>query len=256
METSNQENLQPLFDQLTKVHRIREDLIKARLMANNRVKAIARNTKDISDDINPAQYFDTINIAVDQFKNIEKIYEKQMLKIGKQLPLHDWFTTIDGCGSLSFCLLLAETGNLSNYANPAKVWKRMGLAVENGEAHKNRKGNGNGSEGKSTGYSKRRRMIAHRISEAIVKKGTYYQDIYLKRKQYEAERDEEGYNKLFVETKKKSMLIHYKSKLNQERIKNGQAPVFVIDLRAKRYMVKRVIRDFWIEWTNQLGINN
>ncbi len=254
METSNQENLQPLFDQLTKVHRIREDFIKSRLMANNRVKAIGRNTKGISDDINPAQYFDTINIAVDQFKKVEKIYEKEMLKIGKQLPLHNWFTAIDGCGEGAFCILLAETGNLSNYANPAKVWKRMGLAVENGVAHKNRKGNG--TEGKSTGYSKRRRMIAHRISEAIVKQGTYYRDVYLKRKQYEAERDEKGYNKLFVETRKKAMLENYKSKLNQERIKNGQAPLFVIDLRAQRYMVKQLIRDFWIEWTSQFGINN
>ena len=242
--------LESLFEQLTNHHRLREDFIKARMTAKKQMEAMVKKSKNMPEESKPDQYMGSISSGFDQFKIVEKVYEKEMVKIAKQMPLHDWFTKTNGCGTISLGILLAETGDLSNYANPAKVWKRMGLSVRDGEAEKNK------TKGENTGYSKRRRMISHRISSTVVMKKSHYQDIYKERKKYELERDEKGYNKLFVEANRASMLKHYTAKSNQERIKNNQMPLFVLDLRAHRYMVKRLISDLWGEWTKQRGINN
>ena len=244
-----EEKLNFLLESLTDNHRLREGFIKNRTTINNQKKAMIRTSKNLPDDIKPDIHFDIMQEQIKKIKKVENIYEKNMKKIGEQLPHHDWFTSHDGCGLTGFCLILAETGNLSNYKNPAKVWKRMGLSVLNGQAEKNFK------KGENTGYNKRRRMIAYRISDSIIKKQGHYREVYVARKQYEIERDENEYNNIYVESKKTHMLNSYKSKNNQERIKNGQLPLFVIDLRAQRYMIKKLIKDFWIKWTEELGIN-
>jgi hypothetical protein len=233
------ENLQSIFYELEQLHRLREDFIKSRIMVSNQVKAIQRRTKNL--EIKPDEYLEEItNSGI--FNPAEKSYTKKMEKLAKQLPLHDWYCSNVGCSTLGYASLMAETGDLRNYANPAKVWKRMGLAVHDGMADKNR------TKGVNTGYSKRRRMIAYRISSAIVKTKGEYRDLYDQRKQYEIDRDEAGGNKEYVEKNKAFMIKTYASPENKKRILNGQLPKCVIDLRAQRYIIKRLIKNLWIEW--------
>jgi hypothetical protein len=60
--------------------------------------------------------------------------EKEMRKMARKLPVWPkWGKGVRGFGELGLAVILAECGDLSNYANPAKVWKRLGLApIEKG----------------------------------------------------------------------------------------------------------------------------
>jgi len=248
----------PIMVQLEQAHRLREDFLKMRIMIGNQISAIKRRIKLIPDpearqyvetQLQPDVHFEAITGA-DIYDRAEKAYAKQMIQLAKQLPCHDWWCEQDGCSTLSFAALIAEAGDIGGYSSPAKLWKRLGLAVCNegdhaGEAEKNRQ------KGVNTGYSKRRRMIMYRISSAIVKKKGKYRDIYDRRKAYEAERDLAGYNQPYVARNKKFMTDAYKSPENAKRVKNGQLPRTMIDLRAQRYMVKRLVCDLWAEWTGE-----
>jgi hypothetical protein len=60
--------------------------------------------------------------------------EKAMEKLAMQLPIYSWIEGVRGAGALGLATIIAETGDLSNYPNPAKVWKRLGFAPYDGFA--------------------------------------------------------------------------------------------------------------------------
>jgi hypothetical protein len=62
---------------------------------------------------------------------------KAMEKLAAKLPVAAWVKGVHGIGILGLALILAETGktgSLSNYSNPAKLWKRLGFAPYDGYA--------------------------------------------------------------------------------------------------------------------------
>jgi hypothetical protein len=113
---------------------------------------------------------------------------------------------------LSLAAIVGEAGDLSNYANPAKLWKRLGLAVMPDGTRQRRV---TGVEGLEHGYSPARRSVVWNIGACIVKAGGPLKAVYDARKVYETPR---------VETK-------------------GHA-----HNRAQRYVEKRFVRDLWIAW--------
>jgi len=60
--------------------------------------------------------------------------EKTMEQLAKKLPVYDWVKTIRGAGELGLATIVAEAGDLGNYSNPAKLWKRLGFAPYDGYA--------------------------------------------------------------------------------------------------------------------------
>ena len=121
---------QILLNQLEDVHRKREDLMKTRIMISNQIKAIERRLKRAGkDDQEINDHTLALESSFGSFKTMETLYEKQMLDLIKQLPGYEWFCQFKGCSSTGYAMLLAEIGDLQNYENPAKVWKRMGLSV-------------------------------------------------------------------------------------------------------------------------------
>lgn len=232
-----------LFIELEDIHRKRQDYIKSDGMINNQVKAISRRLTKVgySEDQITSHTSGIVN-TLQSFIEVKRAYEKQMIKIGQQLPLHDWYCQHEGCSDIGFCMLMAEIGNMKNYSNPAKVWKRMGLSVQGGRAEKN------DIKGQNTGYSKRRRAIAYQISSSIIKKHGHYREIYDVRKAYEVERDLNGGTAEYVEANRSRMVNQFQSPDNKKLIKNNQLPKSVIDSRAQRYMVKRLLCDMWNEW--------
>jgi len=60
--------------------------------------------------------------------------ERAMEDLARCLPIAPWIETIPGLGYLGLATIIAETGDLSNYQNVAKVWKRLGYAPYNGLA--------------------------------------------------------------------------------------------------------------------------
>lgn len=106
--------------------------------------------------------------------------EKVMREWAAKLHVAKWVERADqrGFGILFLAIVVGECGDLAGYANPGKVWRRMGCAPYTngeGEVHMGATWKA-GKEGKLTadewsdfGYSPRRRSIAYLIGEGIVK---------------------------------------------------------------------------------------
>lgn len=140
-----------------------------------------------------------------------KAVEKRLTKLVKALPVAPWVESTRGVGLLSLAAIVGEAGDLSNYANPAKLWKRMGLAV----MPDGRQRLIAGAAALDHGYNPARRSVVWNIGACIVKAGGPLKLIYDARKLYEAER---------VETK-----LHAHN-------------------RAQRYVEKRFLRMLWSVW--------
>lgn len=59
-----------------------------------------------------------------------------MRAAAQSLPVYSWVNGVKGFSDLGLAVILGETGNLSNYATVSRVWKRLGLAVIDGEAQR------------------------------------------------------------------------------------------------------------------------
>jgi hypothetical protein len=137
--------------------------------------------------------------------------EKRLLVLAKGLPVVPWVDSVRGFGVLSLAGIVGEAGDLSAYSNPAKLWKRMGLAVIGGERQRKKEG----AAGIEHGYNPARRSLMWTVGDCIIRAGGPLKELYNERKVYEAPR---------VKTK---MHAHN---------------------RAKRYIEKRLLRDLWRAW--------
>lgn len=191
---------------------------------------------------------------------IERDTEKAMAKMARKLPAYEWVKGVRGFGDLSFARIVAETGDLLAYANPAKVWKRLGLAVLDGKSQRRTR---DAEKAVEQGYSPRRRSVSwvafhsvylaqsartesgdhmdseahahlaagaegagHPVVEAQALAAGPYRRIYdAKKSEYLArvEAGEEGWTKLRA------------------------------DRCAKRYAEKRLIRDLWTAWKRDIA---
>jgi len=151
-----------------------------------------------------------------------KTLEKQMVKLAKTLPVWSWVANVQGLGELGLAIIVGEAGDLGNYANPGKLWKRMGLAPKEAYADVTLAGKD------CHKIPRRRRSAMWTIGDAIVKQGYGYRELYLTRKEYEHEQHPEP-----------------------EATGNGKKRYTPMHLhrRAQRYMEKRVLRDLLNAWS-------
>lgn len=112
--------------------------------------------------------------------------ERTMCRTVRELPqtIVEWAESVYGVGcGVIFAQIIGECGDLSNYATPAKVWKRMGAApITKGDVtqmpHTWKVTKGLTSEDWSNfGDAKRRRPVVWNLGECIIKnnKGVYRQ---------------------------------------------------------------------------------
>jgi hypothetical protein len=179
---------------------------------------------------------------------IESSATKEMERLAKSLPVWAAFgEPIKGFGSRSLAVILAETGDLSNYANPAKVWKRMGLAVMDGVRQGGLRKSAGADEWIAHGYSAKRRSFMFVIGDVLVKNQNPYRELYLTRKSIERAKAE-ALGLTVVPAAK----IPVKRK--HEFMSDGH-----VHRRAQRYMEKRLLKDLWQAWrqtTSFLTPNN
>lgn len=163
--------------------------------------------------------------------------ERLMAKQAKMLPTYLSFVdALNGFGAIGFAQIIGECGDLSLYANPAKVWKRMGLALVGGERQRKCSDT---DKAIAHGYSPTRRSTMFVIGDSLLKKQNPYKDLYNERKAYEVARAEA--NGLTVAPAAK--------------IPRGKADQFMsqmhVHLRSQRYVEKRLLRDLWRAWRDQ-----
>jgi hypothetical protein len=165
--------------------------------------------------------------------------ERKLKKHAEALPVWKYFGhPILGFGSLSLGAIIGEAGDLQIYSNPAKLWKRMGLALIGNERQRKCVDK---EKAEQHGYSPRRRSVMFVIGDNLVKQKSAYRTVYDERKVRELEKAaEEGLTVAPAAKIPKGKHAEYRSEGH-------------IHFRAKRYMEKRLLRDLWRAWRDHVS---
>lgn len=175
-------------------------------------------------------WLDPYTLAMSPLDARIKEQEKHLSKLGNQMPVREWMESVSGLSPRFLAMIVGEAGNEPGaFKSVSALWKRMGLAVIDGE----RQRRVTGDAAIIHGYVARRRSLMWNIGESIIKqqvrnpKGDdgkplgdpqaigYYGAVYLERKAYELTKTD------------KPIIAHN---------------------RAKRYMEKRLLRELWKAW--------
>jgi hypothetical protein len=214
--------------------RIRKQVLRARTRLSNQVDAqerlITGKTKGAKESKNKfvispesraaAEHVSPVlAVHLKSLQDAQKPYDKAIEKLAKQLPVYPWAEAVRGCGPLMLGLIIGETGDLANYANPAKIWKRMGLAVMPDGKRQRRV---TGEEAIEHGYNAQRRSLMFNLGDCFIKVGGDgpYRALYDQRKALELER-------LPADAKGRQGWAH---------------------ARASRYVQKRFLVHLWEAW--------
>lgn len=175
--------------------------------------------------------------------------EKAMEKLVKSLPVWPWAESVKGFGALGLAQIVGEAGDLADYRDKGKLYKRLGLAVIQGGRQRRVTDAELAAE---HGYNPTRRSIVYVIGDSLIKVQGDYRRIYLERMAREVEKaDEEGL--IVATTTKQTAESWVKRGLPEpKRVKSLDASrhrgAGHIHNRAKRYMEKALIRDLWSAW--------
>ena len=133
-----------------------------------------------------------------------------------------------GFGRPSLAQIIAEAGDLCGYANPAKLWSRMGLGLnpDHGSRY--------------DGRSPRRRSLMHIIGDNFVRAGGPYKELYNARKEFERTKPPCGKS---LKNAKGEPIGECKDADGANCCKAGH-----IHNRALRYIEKRLLRELWRTW--------
>jgi len=147
-----------------------------------------------------------------------KQLEKQMEELAETLPVWPWWESIRGLGALGLAKIVGEAGDLNLYDNPAKLWKRMGVATPESYDDVTKDGK------PCRKIPRERRSELFTIGDSLIKgnRDGDYRTLYLEHKAKQAERPE------------------VKTKMHAHK-------------RAQRYMEKRLLRNLWRAWTRDGG---
>lgn len=188
----------------------------------------------------------TTLVGIDAFNSMKAALEKGMEKLAGQLPVAAWVERPEqrGFGLLFLAIVIGETGDLAGYANPGKVWRRMGCApwTFDGETHMGatwragKEGKLPASEWEAFGYSPRRRSIAFLIGEGIVKQNFVRGS---------------GTGEAPGETEVPTAGT-YRARYDQAKARAHEVHGDWSDLRCHRHgmllATKRLLRELWCEW--------
>jgi hypothetical protein len=181
--------------------------------------------------------------------------EERMRILARQLPVWPWVKGVKGFAELGLAVIVGETGNFSEdlphaegYANPAKVWKRLGLAVMDGRRQGSPGDGATKDDWIRHGYNPSRRAEVWALcSDAMF------------RNVWRGDKDEDGKNPKKT-GKPVAIPAHPISPYGEaygERkewdLARGWTPGHA-DNDARRYMTKRLVRDLWRAWRDASAV--
>jgi len=116
--------------------------------------------------------------------------ELEMKRAVRKLPIYAWAKNVHGLGELGLAVIIAESGDLSNYPKKGHLWRRLGLAPFEGQAYSTwrMKGGFKADDWVEAGYSPRRRAeIYSCVSEPLFRQQSVvngpYRAIYDRRRE-------------------------------------------------------------------------
>jgi len=171
-------------------------------------------------------------------------YEKRLVKAAKMLPVYDWVKGVKGFGDISFATIVGECGDIGTYKSVSAVWKRLGLAVIDGNRQGNPGKSASADDWIAHGYNRQRRSVSWNARQHVIGGMgkwrpaygsdvradldlTYYQQVYAERARYESEKL--GLPVTESATGKESYKMHAAN-------------------RAHRYVEKRLVKHLYLEW--------
>jgi hypothetical protein len=280
-----------VVEQIRSLQRQRTMVIKSRIMQENRLvahvadtlgyssrltakerqemfakgAAVVRQVNKVDDleaavKIHPyAAMIHATKIGVAVFDKMIRDFERKMTNLVKGLPVAEWIEQPDqrGFGLLTAAIVLGECGDLGEYANPGKVWRRMGCApwrcddktLMGATWKAGKEGKLSGEEWTDYGYSPRRRSIAYLIGTNIVRSNFVDEDP-LETEGYdeddpdcETERPHEDgpYRRRYEEAKAKFAQKH--ADQSEEKWFKLRCHLHGMLLAAKMFLL-----NLWVEW--------
>lgn len=273
---------------LQALQRQRAVVIKSRIMQQNRLTAVIAGTlgyssglpekerrakfdeadklissvvKSNNPDAHPmGRVILSTEMGIDAFDHLCGKIEGEMKELARLLPVIEWVRHPDrrGFGELFLAIVVGECGDLSGYANPGKVWRRLGCApwsfggktLMGATWRGGKDGKLPASEWEAFGYSPRRRSIAFLIGKNIVMQngpGPY-------RRRYEEVKA--AYPGLHPDRVRCKDCGGSKKTTRGGACANCKGSGVVMkraDQHAMLLATKRLLRDLWREWNGQGG---
>jgi hypothetical protein len=212
-----------------------------------------------SDDLQPDTGAESVTgvvrisqISRKAWRDYEKALMEEMSRLAGELPVADWLST-DECRGISLGMLatiVGEAGNLSNYPNPAKLWRRLfGAPYEKDgkvmmpSRWRLEKGL-SGEEWEEIGYSPRRHATMQQLKENIVRQNG--DGPYRRRYDEARERTRTTHPEWWVCSKCEGT-----GKIGKKTCTNckGTGEVKMHPHRhAQLLAAKRFVRDLWNKW--------
>lgn len=170
--------------EIVKAATLRCDINEALLIGGKRAESAVKRASDKLDALSLSdadnRILDEIGMIVAAHHQVAKMHsrriseqEKTIAALIERLPISNWLHADEqlGFGSSSLATILGETGDLSLYSSPAKLWKRMGCAPFRGKAPSTwrREGGLNAKEWTEASYSPQRRSMMYVIADCLIK---------------------------------------------------------------------------------------
>lgn len=165
--------------------------------------------------------------------------EKEMRKMARSLPVwKSWAEGVRGLGDLGMAVIVAEAGDIGSYATVSRVWKRLGLAVIDGERQQKKS---DPDAAAAHGYNPRRRAEMYAVIADPLFRGQW------------RGAQEDGtpagpigpYGEVYAREKAKALpRVEATKELPAKDRWNGMR----VERHARRLMTKALLLDLWRVW--------
>lgn len=258
----------PLVAEIVQLHRMRRRWMKAKNALILQGKAFGRAVCDGDKEAGSAAFDrviggkagpgdDTLIIALAPFaaaiarfdEDIGPI-EKRLVKLAKGLPIAPFVESVKGLGWSSVATIVGEAGDLSAYPSVAGVWKRMGLAVIDGDGRQRKVADAD--RAMIHGYSSERRSVVWNAGNNVIG-GMGNGKRPLSGEDVEGREDWTPYEKLFVHRLRYEAARDPAMRLPDTK-EGKESYTRYAAARAKRYVEKRMLKDMTLAWRRAVGL--
>lgn len=262
----------PIISQIVVMHRMRRRWLKARNSLIMQGKAFGRSmaggdkvagsklyksvADGTSDNLTAILVMTPFAEAASRFDDDLKKVERDLTKLAKKLPVAAFVDEVPGFGFGSLAAIVGEAGDIGAYRTVSGLWKRMGLAVIDG--NRQRKVS-NEEEALIHGYSPQRRSWMWNAGNGLIggmghgkrplvgedidnrDDWTEWERMFVRRLRHEAARDPEGMGRPPAEDPKTG---------NMRESFSAHAAA-----RSKRYVEKKFLIRLYAEWKRASATN-
>lgn len=248
-----------IINDIIEIWRIRMDMLRARQRLELQAMAVCRRfcdgdktagaklwakVKAAEADLSLTVRLTPIILAMAPLDAAKADAEKQLARLAQKTQIHAWAKGVLGFGEVSLAAVIGECARgPGDYRSVSALWKRMGLAVIDGE----RQRKVTGAAALDHGYNAERRSLMWNIAGTIIKA------------QLRSEKDDDGKKvegSSFARGELGEVYLARKAYQVARNAERGEKPWSPLHIHndAARYMAKRLLRQLWQVWRRTYGV--